>query len=182
MTLFTYIQNLDVSFTKKLCVVDRPGKLRAISKILAHSGDSWYWGIGLLCIWLWGNSSWKEWALLLLSSIIVTATIVLTLKFTIRRKRPSGTWGKIYRQTDPHSFPSGHAARAGVLIGITYWIGPDWIKMIMLVYSPLMAIARISMGVHYLSDVIAGFLLGMLISPAIIVLSANLDWIKYLPF
>ena len=54
--------------------------------------------------------------------------------------------------------------------------------MIMLVYSPLMAIARISMGVHYLSDVIAGFLLGMLISPAIIVLSANIDWIKYLPF
>ena len=45
------------------------------------------------------------------------AALVLVLKFLIRRRRPEGEWGGIYRQTDPHSFPSGHAARS-VLIAV----------------------------------------------------------------
>ena len=182
MNFLTYLNQIDVILTKKLCIVENPGKIRTLSKILAHSGDSWYWGIGLSCTWWLGNDFWKEWSLLLLGTIITTATIVLTLKFTIKRQRPSGTWGQIYRQTDPHSFPSGHAARAGVLIGMIYWLGPDWMQIIMIIYSPLMALARITMGVHYLSDVIAGFFLGLIISTGAIALTINLSWLKYLPF
>ena len=93
-----------------------------------------------------------------------TGLIVLALKFAIRRQRPAGNWGGLYRKTDPHSFPSGHAARAALLLGLGLWLGPDWFQLAMLIYSPLMALARISMGLHYLSDVVAGYVLGLLLA------------------
>jgi undecaprenyl-diphosphatase len=41
-------------------------------------------------------------------------------------------------------------------------LGPAWFWLLLLVWAPLVALARVSMGVHYLSDVIAGFALGVL--------------------
>jgi membrane-associated phospholipid phosphatase len=47
--------------------------------------------------------------------LVIMAAAVILLKFSIRRPRPEGEWGQIYRITDPHSFPSGHAARSATL-------------------------------------------------------------------
>ncbi len=44
-----------------------------------------------------------------LGLLFALAVIVLAIKFSIRRRRPEGEWGAMYRKTDPHSFPSGHA-------------------------------------------------------------------------
>jgi undecaprenyl-diphosphatase len=90
------------------------------------------------------------------------ALVVLAIKFTIRRRRPEGDWGAIYRNTDPHSFPSGHAARAAMLAVIALAIGPLWLGLLLVVWGLLVCLARVWMGVHYLSDIIAGILLGIL--------------------
>ena len=180
MTIWSSLQDADRRWTNKLCIANNPGPLRALSSFLAHSGDSWFWGIGLACIWQWGNPDWKQWALVLFVAIFVTATLVMTLKFSIRRRRPSGDWGKLYRRTDPHSFPSGHATRAGMLLGMMLLLGPDWIRVTMVIYSPLMALARISMGLHYLSDVIAGFSLGLILSAGAALWLNNTGWITYI--
>jgi|TARA_Y100000814_G_scaffold60327_1_gene37419 membrane-associated phospholipid phosphatase len=164
MNIFKSLQAADKRWTSKLCIAEKPGVLRTTFSFLAHSGDSWFWGIGLACIWQWGHPDWKQWALILFVAIFVTATLVMTLKYAIKRQRPSGDWGNFYRKTDPNSFPSGHAARAGVLLGMILWLGPDWIQATMIIYSPLMALARISMGLHYISDVLAGFGLGLMLS------------------
>jgi len=151
----------DQRWTERLCIAEKPGLLRAVAKFLAHSGDSWFWGLGLAAVWHWGSSEWQRWALSLFSAILVTGLIVMVLKFAIRRRRPAGDWGSLYRKTDPHSFPSGHAARAALLLGLGLWMGPAWFQLAMLIYSPMMALARISMGVHYISDVVAGYALGL---------------------
>ncbi|MCH2538902.1 MAG: phosphatase PAP2 family protein [Anaerolineales bacterium] len=164
MTGWERLRATDKLWTQRLCIAENPGVLRTISTILAHSGDSWFWGIGLAAVWIWGDPEWQYWALMLFGSILGTGLIVMTLKFSIRRRRPDGHWGKLYRKTDPHSFPSGHAARAALLLGMAMWLGPGWFQWAMLIYSPLMALARISMGVHYLSDVIAGYVLGLLLA------------------
>jgi undecaprenyl-diphosphatase len=141
-------------------VAERPGLLRTGAAILAHSGDSWFWWAGLALLWWLGNPFWRPWALTVLLSIIGLAVIVLAIKFTIRRRRPEGEWGGMYRSTDPHSFPSGHAARA-ILIGVlAIGLGPVWLAIFLCVWAPLVALARVAMGLHYLSDVAAGALLG----------------------
>ena len=144
-------------------VAEKPGALRAIAVFFAHSGDSWFWAIGLLALWISGDSFWKEWAVVQLGSISLLAAIVLLIKFRIKRKRPEGEWGKVYRFSDPHSFPSGHAARAFLIATIATGLGPSGLAAVLWIWAPLVALARVAMGVHYVSDIIAGALFGAII-------------------
>jgi len=158
------ILELDVRLSTQMRVAEKPGALRVVSVIFAHSGDSWFWAIGLIVIWLAGDSFWKEWAVVQFASISLLAAMVLLIKFRVRRKRPEGEWGRIYRFTDPHSFPSGHAARAFLIATIATGLGPTWLAIALWIWAPLVALARVAMGVHYLSDVVAGTLFGIVVA------------------
>jgi undecaprenyl-diphosphatase len=151
-------------------IAEKPGWLRTAAAILAHSGDSWFWLAGLILVWWIGDAYWKQLALIMLIAIIITAGIVFTIKFTVRRSRPQGEWGKIYRNTDPHSFPSGHAVRAVMLTVLVLGLGPLWLGVCMLIWAPLVALARVAMGVHYLSDILAGMVLGAMIGIAVLLI------------
>ena len=144
---------------------------RTLAAFLAHSGDSWFWLAGLLFIWFFNQGILRSIAAFYGFSILVLAGIVLGIKFIVRRRRPAGEWGAIYRNTDPHSFPSGHAARAILLAVFSWAFGLQPLARILTLWVPLVSLARVSMGVHYLIDVIAGWLLGFLM--AIIMLMAQ---------
>ena len=151
---------LDARLSTRMRVAERPGLLRTFAAILAHSGDSWFWAAGLVLLWWLGDLFWRQWALTVLLSIGALAVIVLAIKFTIRRRRPEGEWGAIYRSSDPHSFPSGHAARALLIAVLALGMGPVWLAVLLCLWAPVVSLARVAMGVHYLSDVVAGGLLG----------------------
>jgi undecaprenyl-diphosphatase len=94
-------------------------------------------------------------------AVVMLAIIVLVIKFLIKRRRPEGTWGAIYRNSDPHSFPSGHAARTMMLAVLMLLLGPIWLGVILVLWSLMVCLARVGMGVHYVSDVGAGIVLGI---------------------
>jgi len=158
----TSLLKLDVRLSDQLRVAEKPGALRDIAIFFAHSGDSWFWGVALIVLWCLGNSFWKQWAIIELVGISVLAVLVMSLKFVIRRRRPAGEWGSIYRNTDPHSFPSGHAARSFMIAVVAAGLGSGWIALIPWIWAPLVSLARVAMGVHYVSDIVAGFLVGIL--------------------
>ena len=155
---------LDRDGSYALRVAEKPGTLRKVSMFFAHSGDSWFWGLGMLILWELGSIFWQEWAVYELFWISVLAALVLVLKFSIRRKRPEGEWGAIYRNTDPHSFPSGHAARAFLIAVLATLLGPGWLAVLLWIWAPIVSLARVAMGVHYISDVIAGAIVGILVA------------------
>ena len=159
---WNHFLELDARLSARMRVAGRPGLLRTVAVVLAHSGDSWFWWPGLGLLWWLGNSFWRPWALAVLLSIIALAVVVLVIKFTIRRRRPEGDWGGLYRKTDPHSFPSGHAARVVLIAVLALGLGPGWLALVVCIWAPLVALARVAMGVHYLSDIVAGFVLGAL--------------------
>jgi undecaprenyl-diphosphatase len=154
---------LDERISEQMRIAEKPGPLRTVAAVLAHSGDSWFWLAGLGLVWWLGSDYWKERATILIISILLTALIVFIVKLTVRRKRPEGEWGKFYRSTDPHSFPSGHAVRSIMLAVITLGLGPIWLGLMLSMWAPLVGLARVAMGVHYLSDVLAGMILGLVI-------------------
>jgi undecaprenyl-diphosphatase len=160
----------DDTLSRCLRVAEKPGLLRTLAAILAHSGDSWFWIAGLLLVWLLGSDPWKARSLVLSIGVLVTAALVMTMKFTIRRKRPAGEWGNIYRATDPHSFPSGHAARATMLAVLACSFDLPWFGWTLILWAPLVSLARVAMGLHYLSDVIAGMIIGILIGAGVLFL------------
>ncbi len=160
---FRSILELDARLSDKLRIAEKPGTLRNIAIFLAHSGDSWFWLAALFLLWFISNSAWKKWEVIEFFGILSLAILVLGIKFLVRRERPEGEWGSIYRNTDPHSFPSGHAARAFMIAVVGTALGPWWLAVLLWVWAPLVSLARVSMGVHYLSDVIAGTALGIMV-------------------
>jgi undecaprenyl-diphosphatase len=163
MTFARRLLELDKRWSERLRIAERPGALRTAASLLAHSADSWFWllGLGLVFILTRGPIHTLDGYVILL--ILATAMAVLAIKFTVRRRRPQGEWGAIYRNTDPHSFPSGHAARAFMLAVIALGVAPPWLGLLLVAWAALVCLARVAMGVHYLSDVLAGALLGIAI-------------------
>ncbi len=153
----------DDTITHRLRIAEKPGPIRTFAILFAHSADSWFWLLGLALVGMLGPREWRNLEAKLAIGIVVTALIVFIIKFAIRRQRPTGDWGEIYRKTDPHSFPSGHAARAAMLAMVCLAVGIHDLGLILFVWFGLVSLARVAMGVHYLLDVIAGGVLGILL-------------------
>src|SRR5512146_55547 len=158
------ILRLDARLSEQLRIAEKPGVLRNLAVFFAHSGDSWFWGAALILVWWLSNSFWRRWSIVMLVAISILAALVMGLKFIIRRRRPEGEWGSIYRNTDPHSFPSGHAARAFLIAVVASALAPFWLAILLWIWAPLVSIARVAMGVHYVSDVVAGAALGIAVA------------------
>jgi undecaprenyl-diphosphatase len=155
---------LDAQLSNQMRVAEKPGALRAMAAFFAHSGDSWFWWAALIILWFFSNSRWRQWEVVEFVGIAGLAALVMGIKFTVRRRRPEGDWGNIYRNTDPHSFPSGHAARAFLIAVVASALAPTWLGILLWIWAPLVSVARVAMGVHYLSDVVAGAILGIVVA------------------
>ncbi|HSO12313.1 MAG TPA: phosphatase PAP2 family protein [Anaerolineales bacterium] len=158
------ILELDARLSDQMRVAEKPGALRSIAVFFAHSGDSWFWAAALIALWANGDSFWKKWAVVQFVGISVLAALVMSIKFLVRRRRPEGEWGGIYRNTDPHSFPSGHAARSFLIAVLATGLSPVGLASALWIWAPLVALARVAMGVHYISDIVAGAVFGLIIA------------------
>ncbi len=155
------LNEIDVTLTEDVRLHDGKPLVKKLLAFLAHSGDSWFDLIALFVLWLFAPNPWHSMATLMAGSIIVLALFVLAVKFLIGRKRPEGEWGAVYRNTDPHSFPSGHAARTAMLTFLAFAFGTAWLGIVLGVWCILVCLARVSLRVHYISDILAGILLGI---------------------
>jgi len=163
MTFIKKILETDDQLSRKMRLNENAWQgWHRLASFLAHTGDSWYILPVLLLVWLFAGCAWHNRATLMGLGIVFLATLVLAMKFTFRRSRPPGDWGDIYRSTDPHSFPSGHAARVSYLAVMAIGLGPVWFAIATVIWAPLVGLARISKGVHYLSDIAAGMVIGIL--------------------
>lgn len=159
--MFQKLLETDYTASSRLRLPESRSVLRSAAVFLAHSGDSWFWLIALFLVWLLRTDDWRMRAALMAIGLLALAVLVLMIKFTVRRRRPEGRWGAIYRNTDPHSFPSGHAARAIFLAVLAFGLGPLWLAVVLIVWAPLVSLARVALGVHYLSDILAGLVIGI---------------------
>jgi len=102
-------------------------------------------------------------ALGLLLAIGGGEALVNGLKIAFQRPRPSPLFAHL-----GYSFPSGHAFFAVTVYGmLTYWLTRRtghgrrllWAGSVLLI--ALIGLSRVCLGVHYASDVLAGFALGL---------------------
>jgi undecaprenyl-diphosphatase len=135
--------------------------------VIAHSGDS------LVLVPLLGLLWWREGfaagsiALPLAAAFLVSVVLTTLLKYAVRRRRPAGEWGALYRRTDPHSFPSGHASRTVAITLVALARGLPGPGLLLAGWSLLVGFSRVVLGLHYLLDVAAGYLLGLAVGGAV---------------
>ena len=134
---------------------------RRILSVVAHSADS---VVVVPCLFaLWWLHGFSRQSLVIPIALGFAVSVVATsiVKFSVRRRRPAGQWGAFYRKTDPHSFPSGHASRTITMTLVVFAGRYPLIGAALLLWSLLVGLSRIILGVHYLYDVLAGYLLGV---------------------
>lgn len=88
---------------------------------------------------------------------------VQILKRTVTRARPVDPLGQPLADIpwpDPYSFPSGHAA-AATAVSVTISLRYPEVAVVVLPVGLLVALSRVTLRVHHLSDVFAGALLGL---------------------
>jgi len=155
---------IDQALTGLLTLPRKRRVLHFLALGLAHSGDGPVW-VGLVgAAWLLGDSRWKARAVVGFAGLVLAEIVVIAVKMLFRRQRPPGGSGMIYRKADPYSFPSGHAARATMLCIIAGQLGPVPAFIVILLWSPFMVLSRVGIGIHYVFDVIAGVILGWVLT------------------
>ena len=137
------------------------GRTRPIWVMLAHSGDSLIIFPLLGFFWFRQDLILESWPPVLAGAIVLSMALTLVLKLGFRRTRPGGDWGKLYRKTDPHSFPSGHAARCSGVAGALLSLGMVLPGVLAVGWALGVGTARAALGIHYPSDVLVGWILGL---------------------
>jgi undecaprenyl-diphosphatase len=146
----------DELLSARIADLAEDGLPRATAWLIARTGDSLFWlAVSGILIW---QKSFLGWTLLI--TVGVTAALTGIAKGIFRRQRPVEKWAIA---TDKYAFPSGHAARAGAVAVALSFAYPSW-TVLWLLWALLVALARVALSRHYLSDVIAGLGFGILVS------------------
>jgi undecaprenyl-diphosphatase len=127
-------------------------------RMIAIVGGSYFiWTMAALAVVV----TWKRTAMT--RGFIATA-IILTTNYAIAyllyfRQRPSEGVLRLIEPYSTKSFPSDHAAIATALAWTVASVHPR-LGILMAFSALLVALGRIALGVHYPSDVLAGFIVG----------------------
>jgi membrane-associated phospholipid phosphatase len=119
------------------------------------------WGVIFavaLGLWIWG----REDAYALAALVLLEALVNLGLNQLLSVPRPSAPEIVKYEQIGLGSFPSGHVFTATALWGLLWARGrvPFWLVALLVLG---VSVGRLYLGVHYLADVVAGVILGILL-------------------
>lgn len=164
MSIIQNVNHIDTVYLIKIFNLD--GK-RFFSKTLpwiSHSANGYYYP--LIPLFLLLNNPAKSISFLI--AAVVAFSIELPsykiLKRCVKRNRPYEAQKGIKNRINPSdrfSLPSGHTAAAWV-IAILLGLQVPFLIIPLFLWSFLVGVSRIYLGVHYPTDVLAGFTLGAL--------------------
>lgn len=171
---FSFVKNLD-NFVSEFVQKNRMNILDNISIFLGKIFDP-IPGIILLLmigILLWIKNK-KEKSVFLVLISFLSVGITLLVKEIIQRPRPII---QFINETG-YSFPSGHSMISIVLFGSLSYLFLRKFKgryVYFSIISLIIGLSRVYLNVHWLSDIIGGFILGIIIlSGGIIILESNI--------
>jgi undecaprenyl-diphosphatase len=137
--------------------------LRLLALIAAHSGDSPLWLLAAAAALMWGDAAWRNFGERVLVGTLVAGACITILKWLFRRQRPPGEGRGFYTRLDRHAFPSGHAGRSVCLVVLLAPLVPAWGLMLLTLWAGLVGLARVALQVHFVSDIVGGWAVGVLV-------------------
>ena len=160
------IFSFDTSIEQILVAARTPFGVRAFSLLTELGGGAVVIVIAILASFLLWRKGYLEYAIGLFVSVggaIIASEIVKRL---VERTRPPLEWHAIVETG--YSFPSNHTTAAAALYGFLAYaawkcVPERWRAALMILFSTiilLVGFSRLYLGVHYPSDVLAGFIFG----------------------
>jgi undecaprenyl-diphosphatase len=160
--MLQFINRRDHALMRRINQWPAPRWVRLLMISATRGGDGWLWyPLGVL-IFLSDDPERIAAVLAGISATSVGLCIYSVVKRATRRTRPCliepSIWAGIL-PPDQYSFPSGHAIAAfanAVAVGLFY----PALMPALLLSAVLIALSRILLGMHFLSDVVVGALIG----------------------
>lgn len=155
-------------------------------KYLTHFGDGWFL-IFIVFLLLFQNI---RKALILLISYAIAGGLVSVLKnYVFDAARPHFVFDYYYKDVAVNyvegvellalnSFPSGHSTAAFVLVTfLMFQFDNRFIKFLFGLTGILIAFSRVYLSQHWINDIVAGSLIGMVLSSVILILFDKYNWL-----
>jgi undecaprenyl-diphosphatase len=170
--MLKFITTRDHTLMRRLNRWHAPRWVRVWMVLATRAGDGWLWGALGLVILLFGDQDRFRAVATGTVAVSTGIGIFLALKKSAKRRRPCAfephCWATLL-PPDQFSFPSGHTITAFAVAGTLGHFYPDLAAG--LYFCALsVAASRILLGMHFLSDVVAGAAIGTLLARATILL------------
>lgn len=138
--------------------------LRIIMMLLEVSGHGIPWLAMAAYFAYTSPMATREFSSNLLIALLFDLVVVGTFKIIVQRKRPDYNVDDMVAtvQVDKFSFPSGHTTR-GILTAIllSRFIISNVLVAVIHVWALVLALSRVVLGRHHITDVAAGYLIGI---------------------
>jgi len=135
-----------------------------------RGGDGWLWYAMAVAIFLFGGTDRFRALAASGTAAAISIAIYLWLKITTGRRRPCHLephcWSTLL-PPDQFSFPSGHTMSAFTVSMVWSRFYPELAPGLLFCAGSI-AISRIVLGMHFLSDVVVGALLGTGLAYAVV--------------
>jgi undecaprenyl-diphosphatase len=161
-SMLQFIATRDLKLMRKVNKWPAPRWIRRLAIAATRAGDGWLWYLIGLCVLLLGGPERLTAVASAGSAALVGVGLFTSLKKLSGRKRPCEIephcWATLL-PPDQFSFPSGHTITAfavAIALGEFYPV----LLPVLLLCALLIATSRILLGMHFLSDVVVGALLG----------------------
>jgi len=144
--------------------------------------------LGAIVVFLFHRINKRRESIIFGNAVILGVLLNLFLKFMFARARPDGDTMVVM---DSFSYPSGHAMNAFIFYGLlAYYLivftKRQLLEIIIAVCSistiVLVGISRIYLGVHYPTDVLAGYLAGLWVVMTAVYVNRRLSHTKPHPY
>jgi undecaprenyl-diphosphatase len=170
--MLKFITARDHTLMRRLNRWQAPRWVRVWMMLATRAGDGWLWVALGVAVLLFGDEDRVRAVVTGTTAAAAGVLIFLTLKKAANRRRPCvfepHCWATLL-PPDQFSFPSGHTITAfAVAVSLSHFY-PD-LTAGLLFCALSVAASRILLGMHFLSDVMAGAVIGSLLARAVILL------------
>lgn len=162
---FTAADEMEVDVVVQTAAAAERLRLVPLAKAFTWLGNGWLYPI-LALVLAEGFHVPARVFMTSLASLVVAFGVYPVAKSVIGRARPCDYEPALARHVEPidhHSFPSGHAMTAAAFSVPLLFVHPATAPIVLILCGAI-SWSRVALGHHYLSDVVAGTLLGVCIA------------------
>lgn len=171
--MFGRIKKLDYRVLENISRIHRPklNRIMVTASRLGNAGIVW-WGV---CLPFLINQRWRYTGLTIIFSLGLTSLMGEgIIKHAVKRVRPCHSLEddeQLIKKPKYYSFPSGHTASSFSVVSVVVFSQcPFYVIVPIFLVASIIGFSRVYLRVHYLTDVVVGFFLGIVCGFATVLL------------